>query len=174
MRWGAINYLFSLLSCKFFGRGPRLLHCTPRYCRQVAVSKLAETKRAQLSSLPAEVTHKTDTTMTATSRGTMLSHQLIKQRHQSREEGKKAIISRARATTPVRAREHNLSFTSTVKTDPLVTLYHNQSQRSIVCQTGRREITVIYAPHNHSQPVSFNDFPCIPIHKFCRSCRPLP
>jgi len=38
----------------------------------------AETEQVQLSSRPVELTHKTSTTITATSRGTMLSRQLIK------------------------------------------------------------------------------------------------
>ena len=46
---------------------------------------LVETEQDQLSSLPVEVTHKTGTTITATSRGTMLSRQLIKPGDKSSE-----------------------------------------------------------------------------------------
>ena len=46
--------------------------------KQRGESGLAETEQDQLSSLPVEVTHKTGTTITATSRGTMLSRQLIR------------------------------------------------------------------------------------------------
>ena len=46
--------------------------------KQRVESGLAETKQDQVSSLPVEVTQKTGTTITATSRETMLSRQLIK------------------------------------------------------------------------------------------------
>ena len=46
--------------------------------QQRADAALVDTEQVQLSSLPVEVTHKTGTTITATSRGPMLSRQLIK------------------------------------------------------------------------------------------------
>ena len=79
------------------------------------MSKPAETKQVQLSSLPVElevtVTHKTGsgTKMPATSQGTVLLHQLLKQG--KNQEKVDAITGKARATMPVRAHEHKLIST---------------------------------------------------------------
>ena len=61
-----------------------------KQCLTDSSVKTCRKKRVQRFSLPVEVTHKTGTTMMAVSWGTVLSHQLIKQGHWSREKWKLA------------------------------------------------------------------------------------